>query len=142
MRVGIARSVQHVLEPRPARNTLGIQPVPFYLHHALIEGISLRGGKSADSDCPCERLIEAGASGGKPIYAVEHWIEIELTEIFVLGQIVNKVADVAGVISEVEGQKISIGESESEHAPQLRHENVVAIARIAKMIHPVKIVVH
>src|ERR1700675_4295213 len=98
MRVGVSGSVEHVLEPWPAGNTVGVQPVPLDLHHRLIDGVSLSRGRRASRQFARERLIKSGAGVAKLFDAVEQRIEIELVQIFALSQIMNKVANIICVI--------------------------------------------
>src|ERR1700686_3109786 len=117
MRVGVAGSVKHVLEPWPAGDTVGVQPVPLDLHHRQIDGASLRLGKRASRQFSRERLIKPGAGVAKLLDAIEQRIEIELIQIFAPSQITNKVANIICVVGKVEGKKIGIREPESKHAP-------------------------
>ena len=65
-----------------------------------------------------------------------------MTHVFTLFQVGNELANIARVGGKIERQNVGVSKTQSQYAPQLRHQGVIAIARIAEMVHPVKIVVH
>ena len=56
--------------------------------------------------------------------------------------VVDKLPDIMAVNAEIKRQYVGIRQAQRQHSPELRHQCVIAIAGIPKMIHPVKIVVH
>ena len=56
-------------------------------------------------------------------------------------KLINERANILSVGLKIVGQYIRIGQPQCEDAPKLRHQRVVFVTRIAKMIHPEKIIV-
>src|SRR5256885_13406661 len=104
MSVGVTSAIEHVLKPWPTGDAVRIEPVPFNLHHAAIEHVSLlsrnRAGRSRLGKC----MVECNAGGGKLVDRVQQRLDIELAEVFAFRQVVNEITNIVGVVAEGEGK--------------------------------------
>src|SRR5690348_16857 len=57
-------------------------------------------------------------------------------------EIASELANLLGIEGKVVGEDVAIREPQRQCSPQIRHRGVITVARVAEMVHPVKIVVH
>src|ERR1700689_3378960 len=56
-------------------------------------------------------------------------------------KLVEKLAEMPPVGLEVERENFRVSQSQRYRAPNLRHQGMVLVSRVSKMVHPVEIVV-
>src|ERR1700674_2728384 len=72
---------------------------------------------------------------------LKYGLEIQLAHVLAFGKVIDELADVGGIACEVEWQQFGIGQAQRGHSPQLRHQSVIAVAGIAEVVHPEKVVI-
>src|ERR1700733_258322 len=158
MRVGKSCSVEDVLEPGASGDAVGVEPVALELHHAVVQRRSLLRIELAGGEFAGERVVQLFSGGFEVVDFIEDRLQVELWissfarldsrgrlsphDLLVgLRQLLYELADVAGVVGEVEGEEIGVGEAECRDPPELRHQCVIAVAGIAEAVHPEEVIV-
>src|SRR5579863_3105643 len=132
-----------MLPPRTPGNSVWIAPVAFDLHERHIDLFHSTTIDPSSVQGVSYRYVEL-ASGlielrNFPPQRVEWNLrgQVRLTI-----EIVQKIADRSAIELKIVRKNPGVRQAQRDHAPQLRHQRVIAVAGVAKVIHPVEIVVH
>ena len=111
---------------------------------AMRSAIDLIGEQRIDAsrgESGLDRLIERPARACKFIDCRAKGIELQFAHVAFLRQSIEIAANMRTVAAEIVGKEVGVGETQREDTPQLGHQPVIVESRIAKMAHPVEIVV-
>src|SRR3984885_13507222 len=143
MRIRVSRRVQRMFEPRPPRNPRRVTPIPFHLHQLLIHHRPRSRIQPPGRNCLRHRQIQFAPSHlkiGDPLLQ-RHQINVPAYVTRQI-QIHHKLPDIFPIRIEIVGKHVRVRQTQRQHAPKPRHQSVIVISRIAKVIHPEKIIVH
>src|SRR6266702_8905642 len=144
VRVGVARRIEKMLKPRPARNPGRIEPIRFYLQELFIQPPNFfrreRTRLKIASDRVAQKVacfFELSDASVKPFQR-----EMPLLDIIVLLEFAQKLFQRRCVETEIKRKNVRVSKTERHEPPHPRESDVVFERRVTDMRHPVMIVVH
>src|SRR5580658_7423412 len=143
MRIRITRCIQRMFEPRPPRNPRRVAPISFHLHQLLIHQRRRSRIQPPGRNRLRHRQIQFAPSRLKIGDSLLQRHQINMpAHVTRQIQVHHKLPDIFSIRIEIVRKHVRVRQTQRKHSPQLRHQSVIAITRIPKMIHPEKIIVH
>src|SRR5579863_2484003 len=142
MGIRVARCVEKMLEPGPARDAARVKPVGFDLHQAAVHG----GDHVFFQAIPLERGRQVLCDGAA-FFLERFQALLEAAKVNVLSEsgarieFAEKTPERRAIGAKIKRKKIRVREPQSEQTPDAAERDVVFKLRIADALHPKVIVV-
>src|SRR5260370_31603523 len=143
VRVGVARRIEKMLEPRPARNARGIEPIRFYLQELFIQPPNFFRRERTRLKIASDRVTQKAAcffelsdASVKPLQR-----ETPSLDIIVLPEFAQKLFQRRCVETEIKRKNVRVSKTERHEPPNPRQRDVVFERGVTDVPHPILIVV-